>query len=337
MPADLRIVIVNWNAGPKLRACLESLAAANALCPSAVSLERVVVVDNGSRDGSAAGLEEIALPLTVIHNPQNRGFAAACNQGAVNSEARYLLFLNPDTRVSTHSLTLPVRFLEQPAHAGIGIAGLQLIDEQGAVSRSCARFPTPAHFLTKSLGLTRLLPRRFPDHIMEDWDHGSTREVDHVIGAFYLIRRSLFEEMEGFDARRFFVYLEDLDLSLRARRAGWRSVFLAEGGDSARVFHQGGGTSEQIKARRLFYALHSRVRYGYKHFGWPAATGLLLATLLVEPAARFGLALMQRSWNAVGETIVGYALLWRALLLPATTEQASGQAPNPGRTARRAT
>jgi GT2 family glycosyltransferase len=158
---------------------------------------------------------------------------------------------------------------------------------------------------------------------MDDWDHGSTRDVDHVIGAFYVIRRALFEAMRGFDAGRFFVYLEDLDLSLRVRRAGWRSVFLAEEGAPARVFHQGGGTSEQVKAHRLSYALHSRIRYGYKHFGWPAATVLLLATLLAEPAARLGLALSRRSWKEAGETVVGYALLWRALLRPSAAAEAA--------------
>ena len=94
------------------------------------------------------------------------------------------------------------------------------------------------------LGLSRLSPH-FPGLFMRDWAHGDSRPVDHVMGAFTLMRRSLFDSLLGFD-ERFFMYLEDLDFSLRAGRAGWRSFYLAE----ARVYHKSGGTSEQIKGRR---------------------------------------------------------------------------------------
>lgn len=112
-------------------------------------------------------------------------------------------------------------------------------------------------------------PRKFPSHFMQDFDHCSSREVDHVIGAFFLVRRSVFEQLKGFD-ERYFVYLEDLDFSLRARKAGWKTYYLAD----ATAYHKGGGTSEQVKAHRLFYSLRSRMIYGFRHFNLSAAWGL---------------------------------------------------------------
>jgi N-acetylglucosaminyl-diphospho-decaprenol L-rhamnosyltransferase len=123
-----------------------------------------------------------------------------------------------------------------------------------------------------------------------------------------LVRRSLFNIMNGFD-ERFFVYLEDLDFSLRARKSGWRSYYLAE----VQAFHKGGGTSENIKATRLFYALRSRILYGYKHFGWWAGTGLMAGTLFLEFLSRFVLASAHRSRKEINDLIDGYSMLLREI------------------------
>ena len=111
-PPSLDIVIVNWNAGDLLRRCLAALPAA--LDPS-FTLARVVVVDNASTDGSLTGLDTLPLPLTMVRNATNRGFGAACNQGAAAGRADYLLFLNPDVFVGSRALSVPLRFLEDPA------------------------------------------------------------------------------------------------------------------------------------------------------------------------------------------------------------------------------
>lgn len=299
MPPSLDIIIVNWNAGGLLRDCLASLPSGG------TTIDRVVVVDNASTDDSLEGLEALPLPLTILRNPENRGFGAACNQGAAGSRADYLLFLNPDARLHADSLEAPLSFLE--AHADVGVCGIRLIDEQGHTSRSCARFPTPRQFLARSTGLDRLAPRRFPPYQMTDWDHAESRRVDHVIGAFYMIRRSLFEAIGGFD-ERFFVYLEDLDLSLRVHQAGHAVYYMAE----ASAFHQGGGTSQRIKATRLFYSLRSRLQYARKHFSGPASVAVVVGTLLIEPLSRLALAILARSASQVRETIRAYWLLLKA-------------------------
>ena len=299
------IIIVNWNAGNQLCECLESIKTVR---KDDFMLSSVVVVDNASTDGSADGLEDIDLPLVIIRNAQNLGFAAACNQGAKWSNAEYLLFLNPDTRLFEDSLIKPVAFMEQPQNKEVGIIGIQLVDETGQISRTCARFPAPGMFFTKMLGLNMLFPRYFPSHFMSEWDHGEIREVDQVMGAFFMIRRNLFDTLGGFD-ERFFVYFEDLDLSYRANNAGWKTVYLAD----AQAYHKGGGTSEQVKATRLFYSLRSRILYGYKHFGWPSATLLTAGTLFLEPFSRLALAIGRGSGREAKETLKGYAMLWQEI------------------------
>jgi GT2 family glycosyltransferase len=129
-----------------------------------------------------------------------------------------------------------------------------------------------------------------------------------VIGAFFLVRKSVFEELGGFD-ERFFVYLEDLDFSYRAAKAGWGSYFLS----SVRIFHHGGGTSHQIKARRLFYSLRSRLLYGFKHFSIPGGAGSGLVCLLIEPFVRSFHALLRGSTSTIIETLQAYGMLYRSL------------------------
>lgn len=305
MSASLDIVIVNWNSGEQLRQCLGSIAAAER---TGLQLERVVVVDNASSDGSEECLEGIGIPFMLIRNADNRGFAAACNQGAKGSQADYLLFLNPDTRLFSDSLVSSIGFLEGEGAGDIGICGVQLVDEEGNVSRSCARFPTVRTFVYRALGLDKLNPVMFPGHLMLDWDHRESREVDQVIGAFFLVRSAVFERLDGFD-ERFFVYFEEADFSLRASRLGWKSYYLA----SARAYHKGGGSSGQAKARRLLYSLTSRILYGYKHFSALDATLLLLFAATIEPLSLVVWYLIKRSVKDVRESIAGYCLFYASL------------------------
>ena len=302
----LDIIIVNWNTGALLRDCLASISQART---GAVRLERVVVIDNNSADGSGDGLEGPSEPLvSVLRNEANRGFAAACNQGAAGTQADYLLFLNPDTRLFPDSLWRPLEFLEKEENAKVGICGVRHVDDSGAFSTSCARFPTLRIFFGQMTGLSRLLPRWFPSHLMLESECLESQEVDQIIGAFFLVRRSLFEALGGFDPR-FFVYFEEVDFSLRARQAGFRSYYLA----TTAAYHKGGGSSQQAKAARLFYSLRSRLRYGFKHYSFLEAFALVTLTLTVEMAARLLAALGSMSVSKFTETVQGYSALFVCL------------------------
>jgi len=302
--SQIDIVIVNWNSGELLANCLESIRR-----HGVAEVARVIVVDNASSDASVAGVVDLFdLPIEIIKNNENQGFARACNKGASLGKAPYILFLNPDTVLFKETLSNAIIFMEQESNQQVGICGVQLVNEIGEVSRTCARFPTPGIFYSKMFGLNRLFPTLFPSHHMTEWDHMNSQSVDHVMGAFFLVRRYLFETINGFD-ERFFVYLEDVDLSLRAHQAGWRSYYLAD----TQAYHKGGGTSEQVKATRMFYSLRSRILYGYKHFSWCSATALMMGTLILEPVARCALAIFNKSYLQVKETFHGYSMLWRAL------------------------
>jgi GT2 family glycosyltransferase len=302
---SLSIAIVNWNAGTQLGRCLDSIRDAMS---RDVHLARVVVVDNASTDGSLDRIREPSdLPLEIVRNSTNRGFAAACNQAARGFSSDYVLFLNPDAAVGRDTISRAVGWMEQASHSRTGILGVQLIDGEGHVARSCARFPTPVTCIGRSLGIDRVIPSC--GYMMADWDHEDSRRVDHVIGAFFLVRRSVFEALGGFD-ESFFVYLEDLDFSCRARMAGWSSYYLAD----TQAYHKGGGTSERIKSTRLFYALRSRLRYSKKHFSRGGHVCVAVATTLVEPLVRLTACIIARSPSGARETAAAYRMLWRSLI-----------------------
>lgn len=266
------VVIVNWNSGDALRACLHSLDAEHQSF-----IQTIVVVDNASTDGSQTCTMNTS-KTRLLQSAENLGFAKACNWGALEGDSEWILFLNPDTRVAENTLDIVASRLES-MNANIGVFGVQLQDENSRIARTCARIPTPSTFIIHAIGFDRLLPRLgFP---MLEWDHRETRFVDHVMGSFYLIRRPLFIQLHGFD-ERFFLYLEDLDLSKRCFEAGYKIQYWSD----VAIFHEGGGCSKQIKAQRLFYDLRSRWVYAQIHFTKSARLIYGIATLLLEPLTR---------------------------------------------------
>ena len=305
MCPSLDIIIVNWNAGRQLRDCLESIVSVRR---DGFTLGRVVVVDNASSDGSLDDLDALSLPLNIIRNSINRGFGAACNQGAALCDARYLLFLNPDTVVFENSFDVPLAFLENEASQDVGICGIQLVDEKGHVAHTCSRFPSLWRFAAQAIGLNKIPGLRTTGMLMAEWDHFSDKLVDQVMGAFFFTRRTVFEGLKGFD-ERFFVYFEEVDFSLRATKLGWETVYLT----GAQAFHQGGGTSRQVKATRLFYSLRSRLLYGFKHFPRWQAWLLLGQMLLVEALGRSIFSLLRGGIKDVRNTWSGYGMLYRDL------------------------
>lgn len=295
----LDVVIVNWNAGEQILDCLKSLQAASQ-GSDLIKLSSCVVIDNASMDGSLDPLAALALPLTIMKNADNKGFGYASNQGSKIGKSKYILFLNPDVRLSPDNLVKTVSFMEEPHNQKVAATGIQFVFD-GKIQRTTARFPTRTSFFYQMLGLDHLWPGRFPPLLMTDWDHGESKELDHVPASFLLIRRKIFEELRGFD-ERFFMYYEDLDLSFRIKQAGWKIYYLA----TAQSFHQGGGTSQQVRAKRLFYVLCSRVYYVAKHFGYWTAVEVMIASVLAEFWVRLGWSLIKLSHRTFIETIEAY-------------------------------
>lgn len=299
---DLDVVIVNWNSGADLAGCLSSLARSEL---GRHALGRVVVVDNASTDGSLANALAAGPFFERVQNSRNLGFAAACNRGAALGRAELLLFLNPDVVLGTHSLAHALDRMAAPQASRAAACGIQLLDERRHVSRTCARLPRARHFWWRALGLAGAWPERFAGQRMLEWDHLTSARVDQVMGAFFLVRRRVFEALGGFD-ERFFVYFEEVDFSLRLREAGYESLFLAE----ASAQHRGGGTTTD--GHRLFHSLRSRWLYGAKHFGRAERCSLAAATLVAEPLARLTRAAWRRSPAEARSVARAYGLLLRS-------------------------
>lgn len=286
------VVIVNWNTGNQLARCLDGLE-------SGVAAQRLnlIIVDNASHDGS------VVAPARgrVIDNEQNLGFAVACNQGARAGSAPYVLFLNPDTEVNAETIVSAVSTLS--ADDRIGVVGIQLRDREGHVQRSCARQPNSIMLACHAIGLTRIWPKT--GYVMGEWDHNSDRDVDHVIGAFYLIRRELYKRLGGFD-ERFFLYLEDLDLSRRVLNSGYKIRFVCD----SSILHIGGGSSAQIPDTRLYLSLRARITFSGKHFKAPGHILVVVATLIVEPIVRLLVGALRPSATPPGQVVRAYRSLF---------------------------
>ncbi len=191
---SLSIIIVNWNSGEQVKECIQSL---DAHSDTDIQLDKVIIIDNASTDGSTEKIKSEFLSLQIIKNANNIGFAAACNVGASKCSSDYILFLNPDTKIYDETLSKVMTFIEDTAHNQVGICGIQLVDHNGRVTPTCSRFPTTSILLSRSIGLNHILPGKYTSQLMVEWMHDESRYVDQVMGAFFLVRRSLFKVWGG--------------------------------------------------------------------------------------------------------------------------------------------
>jgi hypothetical protein len=217
-----------------------------------------VVVDNASRDGSAEAVRSRFPQVRLIANSANVGFAAACNQGARETRAPLLLFLNPDATLTPGGLASLAALLE--SRPRVGVVGPRTRSADGAIQVSTG---PDLSLLSerRQRRLVRGVARRDPVLLAEaEALHAFEREVDWVSGACLMIRREAFEAVSGFD-ERFFLYEEDADLCLRVRRAGWQVLYTptvearhALGRSMARSPER--ARLEYDRSHRLYYRKH---------------------------------------------------------------------------------
>lgn len=300
MEVPVEIVIVNWNAGNLLSRCVKSLIQPE----NRDYIKNVWLIDNASSDGSVEALPQDA-KIKVIRNEQNLGFAKACNQGFKACKSPFVLLLNPDAMLANDTLAKSLEFMK--SHPDVSIMGCSLLDENGVISPSCARFPTPLRFFYDASGLSKLWPKTFtPGTLMTDWDHSQSKIVDQVMGAFMFMRASIFEKVGYFD-ERFFVYFEELDFSKQLAAAGGKSYYF----NDISVLHTGEGTTHNVKPFRLFLSLRSRLQYASKNFSTGGYFIVWLSTWFIEPFSRVALSFMKKKpTDAIG-VLKGYWLLIR--------------------------
>lgn len=255
---DLSVVVINLNGRKLLQDCLESLREA---APNH-RLE-VIVVDNGSRDGSPDMVRSGFPEAKLIVNDRNLGFTKANNQGIAISTGRYVMMLNNDTRVLPGAFSEAIRFLDAEG-AEIGCCGLKLLNEDGSLQLSCRRFPSfsQAIFNRYSL-LTRLFPNnRFSRaYLMTDATHDTVQDVDWVSGACLMARREVVDQIGMLD-ERFFMYSEDVDYCYRVWQAGWRVTYYP----GAQVYHLIGQDTRKVRFKLTIERHKSMYRFYKKHY-----------------------------------------------------------------------
>ena len=231
---QLSIIIVNYNSKLLLEQCLISVKKAM----TGIDTE-IIVIDNNSTDGSKEYLPAKFNDVRFIFNSENMGFAKACNMGFRNSSGKYILFLNPDTILAITSLTECISFFQ--THHDAGAVGVRMLDGKGRFLRESKRGePTPATSFYKLFGLASLFPASgtFAKYYQGHLPEKENNPVEVLSGAFMMIRREVFEKVNGFD-EDFFMYGEDIDLSIRVTRSGYNNYYLG----STSITHLKGGST----------------------------------------------------------------------------------------------
>jgi len=271
---DLSIVILSWNVRDLLRQCLESVASGRPLSANhPLLVTEIIVVDNASSDGSVEMVCAEFPAVRLIANQTNRGYTGGNNDGIAAATGRYVMILNPDTRVLDDALAAMVAYAD--AHPDVGVVGPQLLNPDGSVQSSRRRFPTLMTGLFESTWLQPLAPRDvLRRYYVLDRPDDTIQEVDWLFGACFLVRRKVIQQVGTLD-EDFFMYSEEMDWCYRMRQAGWKVVYLPE----AQVIHYGGKSSDQVAAQRHIYFQTSKVRYFRKHHGALTAGVLRVAVL----------------------------------------------------------
>lgn len=247
---DATVIVVNWNTRALLLDCLASVYRNG----GPISLD-VVVIDNGSSDGSAGAVRERFPGAHLVENGVNLGFARAVNQGIALARTRHLILLNSDAVVVDGALARLVRYLD--AHPEAGIAGAQLRNPDGRPQHSFDNFPTLASEVVNKSLLRWLFPAAYPSKRRE---YTEPHPVESVIGACLAVRRAAVDRIGPLD-EDYFVFLEETDWCLRMWRMGYRVMHVPE----ARVVHvQGASKRAAPGAARVEY-LRSLYRFFGKH------------------------------------------------------------------------
>lgn len=253
---DVSIVVVSYNVRDLLETSLRSLE------PEAAALRlEIFVVDNASADGSADMVTRDFPHVILIRNPVNRWLAPANNQALRRCSGRHILFLNPDTELRPGALTELAGYLD--VHPDVGIVGAQLRNTDGSLQPSGNALRSGWAFLADALPLERLGVRRSRSFLEPGRDYEEVREVDEVSGACALVRAEVLRQVGLLD-ERFPYSFEDVDLCIRARRAGWRTVY----DPRAKVVHHGGRSrpADAEDLRRRWE--QGQLVFVRKHYGW---------------------------------------------------------------------
>ncbi|AOW20268.1 glycosyltransferase family 2 protein [Urechidicola croceus] len=253
----LSVIIVNYNVSPFLELCLQSVEEAISELDS-----EIIVVDNNSSDDSCEMVNTKFPNVHLIPNDKNLGFSKANNQGVAKARGQYVLILNPDTVVQKDTFTKILNFAK--SRQNFGALGVKLIDGKGRfLSESKRGIPTPLVSFYKLIGFTsRRTGKYYANHLKEN----ETGVVDILVGAFMLMKRKVYNEVNGFD-ESYFMYGEDIDLSYKILNKGYQNYYFS---DTQVIHFKGESTIKDVSSLRhfheameIFYKEHFRINKLY--------------------------------------------------------------------------
>jgi GT2 family glycosyltransferase len=280
MQMNLSFILVNWNTKDLILGALRSIVDT----VHGYTYE-IFVVDNGSRDGSLEAIAAAFPQVHLIQNEKNLGFARAVNQALVKARGDYIMLVNSDARLMDKAGKFLMTFLEE--NPDVGIAGGQLINEDGSKQNSVAPFPSLATELLNKRLLRFFFPKRYPG---KERNYPHPIDVDSVVGACLIVRRQAIEEV-GYLDEGYFFFMEETDWCLRMKAKGWRVSFVPD----ARILHFQGFSVARAKTEARIEYYRSR----YRLFAtWRGRTETILL--------KGGLML-----RLVGEVAANSLLLWK--------------------------
>lgn len=268
---DVSVIIVSWNTRDLLRQCLHSVYRES----TGIGIE-VIVIDNASTDGSADMVLREFPQVVLVRNSDNRGFAAANNQGLAIAQGRHVLLLNPDTVVLERAIQKSIAFAEK--HHTAGVVGVRNNDAEGRLTKNCFLFASVFNLMISTLGMHRAFPnnRVCGRERLSWWNYLDDRRVDVVAGCYMLVRREALEDVGGLD-ESYFMYGEEMDWCWRFKRAGWEVWYHCD----AAIIHYGGMSAAQNPVAMQKHAQRSYLQFIQKRQGRLAraiASALIVAS-----------------------------------------------------------
>ena len=278
-------VVVNYESGPLLSACVRSLVA-----DTSAGAPEIVVVDNGSRDGSIAALAREFPAVRVVSSGTNLGYAGGANCGAADTRAPVVAVLNSDLELEPGAAAAMLeRLAAEPDLAAVGPV---IRNPDGTQYPSARSVPSTADALGHTLfGLVRPSNRFTQRYRQLDVDPAQPRDVEWLSGAAMWLRRTALLSVGGWD-EHYFMYMEDLDLCWRLRRLGWRVAYEPGGA----VMHVQGASTDRHPYRMI--VRHHRSAYRYAAKRWRGLRRLLLLPAALLLSARAGVAIVARAFGA---------------------------------------
>lgn len=272
------IIIVNYNTDKLLIDCVKSVSSSMRL-----SDFELIVVDNSSSDESLIEFKKEYPDVFLINNKENVGFSKAVNQTLKTIKGQFVLLLNPDTVIEHGSIDKMISFMQDNPQTGV--CGPAIYNPDKTLQMSSHHFPRLLDIFFDKTHLSKIFSKNplFGRYQMSYWAHDTTREVDWLTGACLMVRTELLNQINGFD-ERFFMFCEDIDLCLRIKQKGFKSVFLPQ----AKIIHYKSGSSNIIRNKAPIMAWESLIMFWQKHYGQFSAfllKGILCLDAIVKIAA----------------------------------------------------